>query len=61
MDTIMTVLAQVVWLAVLLVYFAVIGTAAYAVGWMIYHTLHHQWTRVQTWREARARNLWVAR
>lgn len=61
MDAVMTALLQVVLLAVLATYFALMATAAYATAWFLYHLLHDHWTIVQTWRAARARLLGATR
>ncbi len=55
MDALMTVLLQIMLLAVLAAYFALMITAAYGVLWFVYRLLHDHWTILRTWREARAR------
>jgi len=61
MDALMTVLLQIVLLAVLVAYFALLATAGYAVAWFVYRLLHDHWSLVQTWRAARVRLLGAGR
>ena len=55
MDAIMQLLAQVVVMAILVGYFALMAAAGVAVLWFVYHRLHDHWTLAQTWQQARFR------
>ncbi|ODT03532.1 MAG: hypothetical protein ABS52_08685 [Gemmatimonadetes bacterium SCN 70-22] len=60
MDALMTVLLQIVLLAILAGYFALLMAAGYSLAWFAWHVLHDHWTLVQTWRETRVRLLGLA-
>ena len=61
METVLTALLQILMLGVLVTYFALIGAALYAIGWVVTRTLRHHFAMRESWHEAKDRLFGSAR
>lgn len=55
MDAVMQFLTQLVFMAILVGYVALVAAAAGAVAWIGWHMFHDHVTLAQAWRDARQR------